>query len=164
MCWPWSKNKKKKDDLTLQEKETTVGLDGGKPTLLSRKRYKKQDHESIIKQEDRAKPIVIEKKLKIKPLKYEMIFLGSLKRGSTVHIEGKEEFGDNFTLFVMNFINLQVYRKDGSTKGSILSSNDEPTVDEMIPIQRTDEYYLVVTSRAIEKTRNIWVRIEIQGN
>lgn len=160
------KKKNDKDDVQLQEVETKVGIEGGKPTIVRRWISKRVVKENKPKTEliKEVKNKVFDKEYSIKPYQYVVDTLGIIGRDSKIRIEAKENFGSNFSLLIMDSDNAKLYKKEGLTRGAIYQSKDEPMVNVSLTIQRSSEYFLVITSRAIDIPRKVWVRIEIHNS
>jgi hypothetical protein len=161
------KKKADREDLRLEEEHTEMGVTLG-PVSAGRKRiYKRKEDgwqkEALETAEPKQKIRVIEQEFLIRPDEYERVPLGNLDRGANLSIEAEEIYGLNFSLYVMDRDNLGSYQKNGSTKGAICRSSNSPECKDSLDINRGAEYFLVLTSRALEKDRRIWFRIEIQN-
>lgn len=162
------KKKADREDLLLEEEHTEMGVKLG-PVSAGRKRiYKRKEDarqkDALETAELKPKIRVIEQEFQIRPDEYESVPLGNLDRGVNLSIEAEEIYGLNFSLYVMDRDNLRSYQKNGSTKGAIYRSSNSPDCNDSLDINRGAEYFLVLTSRALEKDRRIWFRIEIQNS
>jgi hypothetical protein len=161
------KKKADREDLRLEEEHTEMGVTLG-PVSAGRKRiYKRKEDgrqkDALETAEPKQKIRVIEQEVRIGPDEYERVPLGNLERGANLSIEAEEIYGLNFSLYVMDRDYLGSYQKNWSTKGAIYRSSNSPDCNDSLDINRGAGYFLVLTSRALEKDRRIWFRIEIQN-
>ncbi|MGD1060857.1 MAG: hypothetical protein ABR879_05310 [Methanomassiliicoccales archaeon] len=165
---------KKKDDLELAEEQREVGIRIG-PFHVARKRILRKSEKNVTIQESlEAKSTdvqteertptsnhpLLERTILLRPDEYEEVPLGTLTRGTILALEAKELLSSNFSMFLMDTENLKAYRKSNSTSGALFLSRDYPKVAEIVTVDRTATYFIVITSRAVSSTREIWLRVE----
>ena len=153
----WGK-KKEAPDLELEKEEREIGVRLG-PLSGTRKRSYKVKDDVPEKVQKLVESVLFEKEIVIKPEWYESIPLGELERGASLSIEAKEVFSNNFSLFLMDLDNLKKFEKNNYTKGAILKGTNISSYNNQIKINMTSKYFLIVTSRAIDIDRKVWVRV-----
>jgi hypothetical protein len=152
-----------KKKMRLKEEQRELGLSIG-PLKASRKRvYEPSGEDETIKGQE--SPIgeaireVPEREVIIKPGEYELISLGHLAGGALVDFHVKEIYGLNISVFVMDKENVEKYHETGVTRGAIWQGSNLPEHADSIRIGRPAEYFIVITSRAIEKNRRVWLKV-----
>ena len=163
----FKKKKAKKEDLRLEEEHTEMGVKLGPVTASKKRIYKREEDtrqkDALETTEPKLKIKVIEDEFQIRADEYECVPLGNLNRGTNLSFEAEEIYGLNFSMYLMDRDNLRSYQKNGSTKGAIYRSPNSPDCKDSLDINRVAEYLLVLTSRALQKDRRIWLRVEIKS-
>jgi hypothetical protein len=163
----FKKKKAKREDLRLEEEHTDMGVRLGRVSAGRKRIYKREEDvrqkDALETAEPKPKIRVIELEFQIRPDEYEFVPLGRLERGANLSIEAEEIYGLNFSMYVMDKDNLRSYQKNGSTKGAIYRSPNSPDCKDSLDINRVAEYLLVLTSRALQIDRRIWLRVEIKS-
>ncbi len=85
--------------------------------------------------------------------------MGQLERGTSLSVEAKEVNGEHFSLYLVDLDNLKKYEKHDYTKGAVLKGTTIADFEHQIKLPSSSKYYVVVTSRAIEKDRRVWVKV-----
>lgn len=106
---------------------------------------------------------VTEREVTIKPREYEPISLGHLGDGALVDIHAREIYGMNISVLIMDKENLEKYHETAVSRGAIWGGFDLPEHEDTIQIGRTAEYFIVITSRAVEKNRNVWLKVDVKS-
>jgi hypothetical protein len=153
---------RKKKDAPAQKSEGKVQKTEAKEG--TKKRGQKGKEKVLEKGHQAPETVLVDKECIIKPDKFESIPLGQLDRGTLISVEAKEVNGENFSLYLMDIDNLKKYERDEYTKGAILKGTTISSYQHQIKISMKSKYFLVITSRAVEKERKIWVKVGMRSS
>jgi hypothetical protein len=150
--------------LTRKKKEAPAPkLEGKEKETGAKVGTKKKGHKGKEKAPEKGQKapetVIVDKECIIKPDHFESIPLGQLDRGTLLSVEAKEVNGDNFSLFLMDIDNLKKFERDEYSKGAILKGTTISSYQHQIKISMKSKYFLVITSRAVDKVRKVSVKI-----
>ena len=123
----------------------------------------KSDDFNVIENKKIVKPIVVEGKKTIEAEHYEEIPLGFIKRGKEIEIECRDLRGEKFMYWIVNSFNFEEIQEEGRPSKSLLHGKDQKLYKKKATIIIDDEYFLVLTSKAVEYDRTVWYRVEIES-
>ena len=162
--WPVRTHKKK---LQLEEEQREVGVNFGIVKGAVRRTYKEDKTDKKIEVREPLKELpgwkVKNQELTIKPGEYETINLGHLTEGTALAIETSEIFGSNFSIYLVDDYNFRAFKKTGYAKGAIIRGINISEYQDSMQIRRATVYHIIVASRAIEKNRRVWIRVDLKS-
>jgi hypothetical protein len=151
----WDRKKKGTDQGPEGEGRKTKGEAVTSSKKKGSSKPKKETKEGVKATEE----VLVEREVLIKPNGHDKISLGQLERGISLSVEAKEVNGDHFSLYLVDLENLKKFERDDYTKGAVLKGTTIAHFEHQIKLPMSSKYYIVVTSRAVEKDRKVWVKV-----